>query len=176
MYTTSVEIKRPKPRIRFNIFDVLIILLLIAGVLLILYRAGIFGTSVSFETTATVSFVIGDESGIRDATATYFNVGDSVYLTSSVGKGVSPVGTILSLGTRPHTEERVIDGATVTYTYPSASPTKVEVSGTMKLTGTYGDGGFYIGGRQFAVAGSRIYLCTDKVDFYMTVLSVDVDD
>ena len=156
MYTASTEIKKQKGRIRFNIFDVLIILLIVAGVFLILYKAGVFGTAGAVETTATVSFVIGDESGIRDTTAAYFNAGDSVYLTSYVGKGVSPVGTILSAGIRPHTEERLIDGEAVTYTYPTAPPTKVEVSGTMRLKGTYADGGFYIDGKQFAVAGSQI--------------------
>ncbi len=176
MYTTSTDIKRPRLPARFNVLDILIILIIIAGILLVLYKSGVFGNTDAVEATATVSFVIGAESGIRDTTAQYFNEGDSVFLTSSVGPGVSPVGTITSVKTSVHTEERLIDGEAVTYSYPSDAPTKVEVSGTIRFTGTYADGGFYIGGKQFAVTGGQIYLCTDKVDFYMDVLSVEVED
>lgn len=175
MYTTSTEIKRSRLPAKFNILDILVILILIAGVVLILFRSGVFGSTNAVDTTATVTFVIGAESGIRDSTAQYFSEGDSVFLTSTVAAGAAPVGTIVSLKTSPHTEERLIGDETVTYTYPTESPTKVEVSGTMRFSGTYADGGFYIGGKQFAVVGSQIYLCTDKVDFYMDILSVDVD-
>ncbi len=175
MFSTSTDIKKPRLPAKFNIVDILIILLVVAGIVLLLFRLGAFGTVNAVDTAAVVSFVIGDESGIRDTTAAYFNAGDEVYLTSSVGAGVSPVGKIVSVGVSPHREERLINNEAVTFTYPSDPPTKVEVSGTIRFSGTYADGGFYIGGKQYAAAGSQIYLCTDKVDFYITVISVEVD-
>lgn len=152
----------PKEKARLNIFDVLIIFVIVACIAAIGVR--IYFTSHANISPDTVEITY-EVYGISEDNAAEFIQGKKIYLQSNDAE----VGRIESATVSPAAIEAVDDDGSIT---TANDPYKFTVRGTMTLTGKMSDGGFAVGGQAYISLGSPLSVYTDRNMFTLTVLEI----
>lgn len=151
-----------KEKSRLNIFDVLIIVVVIACVAAI-------GVRVYFTThakTADESAVITYEVyGIAEENAAEFAQGKKVYLQSNDAE-IGIINTVVKSASRVEAVEE--DGSIAVV----GDPYLITVTGKMTLYGKTSDGGFFVGGQIPISLGSSVSVYTDRNMFTLTVVEM----
>lgn len=150
---------------RFNVFDVLIIFIVIACIagIVIRYR---YLSEETMKEQVTVDFIVPDvmastaekmTSAIKGGTIIYLSSGDTI------------IGFIQSVSS---------ENAQVYATNASGAlervnhPTNMDVRGVAVLYGKSGESGFLIGSNTLATLSEVLYVYTDSVEFGMTIISI----
>lgn len=159
---------------RIYIFDVIIIILVIAIGLGIYFRYSLFdlfGNSKN-QVEAVVSFSI---ENIKDTTSYYIDIDDSMYLKEDG----THFGTIIAnsenseqpLSESPASKTIYDNGEYITVSYPSG--TRIDVKGRIKCNGIFGDdGAFMLNGSEYIAPGQTFTVCTETVTVDITILDI----
>ena len=169
-------------KVRFNILDAVIILLVILCIVGICFRYSIMdslGLGQDME-AYTVKFTV---SGMDKTVAEFLSGGNTLYFDNSVKAGklcsVTEFSnfTFVSAGSETlilKTSYNYVDdgnGAVVAAAYPDNKI--VDAEGAFRCEGAYGDDGrFSIGGSRFIAVGQQITLYTDTVTLNITVTDI----
>lgn len=144
---------------RFNIFDVIIIVLILASIGAMVARAHYTANAKKNYAAADVEFSV---LGVSDVTANAIISGQTVYLVDND----SSIGQILSVEVVPSkTTVEDAEGKLIELPHPD----KKDVRGVALLSGIYTDDGFMIDGKYPASAGKTIHVYTPKVDCIFTI-------
>lgn len=148
--------------VRFNIFDVIIIFLVLACIAAIVIRAYFTANIKEDFTSATVEFSV---IGVSENTAASFHPARKIYLAS----GDDEIGSI----------DDVTYGPSAIYAVDSSGkpvsafhPDKKDVHGTATLYGLWTDDGFMINGTVLALAGKTVSVYTQDVECILTIVSI----
>ena len=151
-----------KEKTRLNIFDVLIIFIVVACVAAMGVR--IYFTS--HAKTADESVMITYEVyGISEENAAEFAQGKKIYLQSN---GVE-VGMINSVVKAPSRIEAIEENGDLTVV---GDPYLITVTGKMTLYGKTSDGSFFVNGQTPISLGSSLSVYTDRNMFTLTVIEI----
>ena len=149
---------------RFNLFDVILILALIAcigGIVSHVYFISDLNEQQSDR--ATIAFSV---SGVSERTAETFCVTDCAIYSSENDHLLG------SLVTAAYTNQALSieapDGSLVTVTHPD----KMDITGDMSLTGTWSEDGFLIDGITLATVGKTISVYTNGAVCTVTITGV----
>ena len=170
------------PKVRFNILDAVILLLIILCVVGFFFRYTI-SESLGFETELQDYRVRFEVSGERATLPSQLFKGDVLYTTDGTAAGTlmgvaefSSENTIMAgnqtLLTRP-TEIYVSDkGVPIFVSYPEGS--LIDAEGAFKCEGGYNsDGYFLLGGERYLAVGQTLTLYTDRVKLTITVTEIE---
>lgn len=173
-----MEAQAPKKRsnARFNIVDLLIILIallcvfsLIARYTTVLEKIGVSDQMAQYE----VSFSV---SNLRYTTPNFFQIGDGVYLCDS---NRTYMGTLMSRETGSTDaltitlSSRYVQSESGFVSAYYAENTLVDVSGRILCDGMISDDGYFLlGGDVYLAEGQSLTVCTDLVSFEMTVTAI----
>ena len=156
---------RPTEKTRFNVFDLLIILIVIACIVALVLRIYVFNKN-ALDKKVNVSFSVNN---VMETTAEKMNSsiknGTVVYLTSNN----EVIGYVTSIDTERSTVYVEDENGNPIEVF---HPTNWNVTGTAVLYGTSGDLGFYINGTQRAEINSVVSVYTDTVQFEMTLTDI----
>ncbi len=152
-----------KTGVRFNIFDVLIILAVLACIAAIGVRAYFLATTEEQMQTARVEFVV---KSVSDVTAEAFSKQYStLYLTSTDKE----IGTIINA----YYSAAVVDAETADGTIVRAlHPDKLDIYGFANLSGVWSEDGFLIGGTTLASVGNTVAVYTQDAMCMITIVSI----
>lgn len=153
----------PKEKARLNIFDALIIFVIVACIAAIGVR--IYFTSHTETAPETVEIKY-EVYGISEENAAEFIQGKKIYLQSSNAE----VGRIESVSVSPAKIEAVDDDGNITV---ASDPYKFTVSGKMTLSGKMSDSGFAVNGQELISLGSPLSVYTDRNMFTLTVIEIN---
>ena len=158
-----------KKKIRFNIIDVLIILLIVVSVVGIYFRNHIaewIGMSTDLK-DYSVTFKV---TGIRATSEEYLFAGEKIYLDSpGMELGVIDGNCIVS----PSETYITMDDGTV-IAVPSPRDTYIDVIGDVKCRGAMrSDDGFYLDGSYLITPGMTLKVHTERLDFTVTVTNIE---
>lgn len=156
---------RPVEKSRFNVFDILIILIVVACIATLVLRLYVFN-GVALNKKAEVTFSVNNvmQSTSEEMIKTIQN-GTNLYLTSN-NEIIGYVTEIRAVPSTVFVEDE--DGNQIEVQHP----TNWNVTGTAILYGTEGDLGFYVNGTLRAEINSVIYVYTTRVQFEMTLTSI----
>ncbi len=153
-----------KTGVRFNLFDVLLILAVIACVAgLVLHAYFTDDLTETYAETANITLTV---TGISEKTASAFcRAGASVYLSETDEK----VGQLLDASYDVMIVElENADGVLVNAVHPD----KKTATATAVLTGTWTDDGFLIGGHTLAAIGKTLNIYTENAVCTVTLTGV----
>ena len=167
---------KKRSNVRFNILDFLIVLIvllcvfsLVARYTTVLNDIGISGQLDQYEVSFTVS-------ELRYTTPNFFRIDDAVYLQNDdctyVGQLLSrEIGSTDALTITLSSQYVQQETGFVSAYY--ADNTFVDVSGRILCQGSINtDGYFLLGGNILISEGQKLAVCTDLVNFEMTVTSI----
>ena len=155
----STETK--KSGARFNIFDVIIIVALLACIAAVVVRAYFTANIKDDFSTAKIEFTV---TGVSQYTASAFHADRKLYLASNDDE----IGTVTSASyssSKFYAEDAT--GNLVALSHPE----KKDIYGTATLYGIWTDDGFMINGTILASAGKTIGIYTQDVECTLTILS-----
>ena len=168
--------KAERSRVRFNVLDAFIIILVIAAVVGVYFRYSIldFLKSDMNSEKYVITYSIDD---IRYTTPSYFHVDDKVYFASNG----ELFGTLISesenqgvLSIMPASKEFVASNGDVKNVFYPNSESRVTGKGRLVCEGSYNDdGGFFVDGETYVAAGQIIDVKTETVSVQMRVLSIE---
>ncbi len=149
---------------RFNLFDVTLILVIVACIAGIVLHA--YFTKDLTETYSENAQITIRVAGVSEQTANAFCVaGAPIYLQETDVR----IGTVESAEYAPHTLDlETADGILVKAEHPE----KKDISAVATFTGTWTDDGFLIGGTTLATVGKTLNIYTDNAVCTITVVSV----
>lgn len=156
--------KQPKTGVRFNLFDAILILAVLACIGGIVAHAYfISDLQQTRSENATIVFTV---SGVSEKTADAFaTVGSTVYNAADD----RVLGTIEIAECTPHTLQiENTEGILTTVVHPD----KMNVSGEACFTGTWTEDGFLIGGSLPAIVGKTLNVYTEHAVCTITIVSV----
>lgn len=151
-----------KEKTRLNVFDVLIIFVVVACVAAIGVR--IYFTSHASNNDESV-MITYEVYGISEENADEFAQGKKIYLQS----GGAEVGMINSVEKAPARIEAIKDSGDITVV---GDPYLITVTGKMTLYGKTSDGGFFVDGNTMISLGSSLSVYTDRNMFTLTVIEI----
>ncbi len=151
---------------RFNIFDVIIIFIVLACIAAIIVRAYFTANIKDDFTTAKVEFSV---ISVSEGTASSFHTSRKIYLSSSGDE----IGTIDEVAYAP-SEIYALDAAGKPVS--ASHPDKKDVHGTATLYGIWTDDGFMINGTILALAGKTVNIYTQDVECIMTIISITASE
>ncbi len=158
---SKTQTKKSGPR--FNIFDVLIILAVIACIAAIVLHAYFIKDINENFVLAKVEFTISDIS--QNTASSFCNVHRKIYLQN----GDDEIGTITEATYSP--QKMMVEdaeGKLVEVQHPS----KKQVTGTASIKGLWTEDGFMINGTILATVGSTVNIYTQDAACTITVVSV----
>lgn len=154
---------KKKSGAKFNIFDVLIILAVIACIGAIIVRAFFIDDNQESRNRATIRFTV---ENVSDVTAQAVCItGKTLYLQ----KDDMQVGTITEASA---SAQKIMAEDANGLLVEALHPDKKQVIGTANLTGTWIEDGFLIGGTYLATVGSTLDIYTEEVSCTITILSI----
>lgn len=150
---------------RFNIFDALLILLIVACIVALVLRY-YFNSNRSLEEQVRVRFIV---PSIMETTADTMletlKSGSVLYLTD----GDNVIGYIQSVA-KERSKVYAENGAGELEKVDD--PFLMNVTGVAVLYGKTGESGFYIGGSELATVNDVIYVYSTNVEFAMTLTQI----
>ncbi len=155
-----------KSRLRLNIIDFLIIIVVLGAMVGIAVRAGVVEkvTNRSKLETARISFLIQD---IQESSADYFNAGDEFRsLTHDAF-----FGTLESRQIMP--AEAFISDESGHIIKTHSGNNRIDVRGTLLCEGTFTEDGFLLGGTSFIAPNAYINLQSSSLMVYITVTDIE---
>ena len=138
---------------RFNIFDVIIIFIVLACIAAIIVRAYFTANIKDDFTTAKVEFSV---ISVSENTAASLHPSRKIYLSS----GGDEIGALDAAG-KP---------------VSASHPDKKDVHGTATLYGIWTDDGFMINGTILALAGKTVNIYTQDVECIMTIVGITASE
>lgn len=157
--------KTENRKLRFNIFDALIILAVIACVAAVIIRF-YFISSEPNDEQITVSFVVPSVmKSTADKMTETLKDNKQIYLVSND----TIIGYIISTNSERSVVYGENSGSEVERVY---HPDRMDIKGTAVLYGKTGENGFYIGSTSLATISEIIYVYSDEVEFSMTISSI----
>lgn len=158
-------VKNESQKTRFNIFDIIIIIAVIACIAGVVVRAR-FSSSAMQNDECECEFVI---SAVLPETADKLTKtlksGEKLYLSSND----SEVGYIVnSSSEQASIYVTAFDGSLLSVD----DPTHKNVVGKCVLLGKKSDSGFFIGGNQLATVGDIVYVYSTSAEFALTLTGV----
>lgn len=151
-----------KEKIRLNVFDILIIVAVIACIAAIGVRIYFSTHTKLTNELATVKFEV---VGISEENAAEFKSDKKLYLVS----GNAEIGQIDNAETKAARLEAIDEDGNITVV---SDPIKKTVSGTATLYGVWDGGYFSVNGQIRLSLGSEINVYTDRNRFTLRVLDV----
>ena len=150
---------------RFNVFDILIILIVVACITALVLRLYVFN-GVALNKKVEVSFSVNNimQSTAEEMLKSVQN-GTNLYLTSN-NEVIGYVTDIKAERSTVFVEDENGNQIEVFH------PTNWNIVGTAVLYGTEGDLGFYVNGTTRAEINSVVYVYTTRVQFEMTLTSI----
>ena len=158
--------KRERSRMRLNIIDFLIIIVLIGALAGIAMRFGLVErvTNQAGLTEARISFLVRD---INEDSLDYFGSGDTFY-----DKEHDCVFGNLETKQFMYSEAFVTnENGDIIKAFSENG--RYDVRGTMIGSGTFTDDGFLLGGINYLAPGSTIHVQSRDLDFILTVTAVE---
>ncbi|MBR6049613.1 MAG: DUF4330 family protein [Clostridia bacterium] len=152
----------PKEKKRLNIFDVLIIVVVIACVAAIGVRVYFTTHAQTDDESAVITYEV---YGISEENAAEFAQGKKIYLQSN-GAEIGMINTVVRSASRV---EAIEDDGSITVV---GDPYLITVTGRMTLYGKTSEGGFFIGGQTPISLGSSLSVYTDRNMFTLTVVEM----
>lgn len=150
---------------RFNIFDALIILVVLACIAAIIARY-YFISSDSLDEQVSVEFIV---PGVMDSTAQAMTdaikSGTVIYLSDG-DQTIGFIQSIYSESSKVYATNAVGDIERVNH------PSEMDIKGVAVLYGTSGKSGFLIGGNKLATVSDVVFVYTTDIEFAMTVTSI----
>lgn len=154
-----------KKSVRFNVFDVLIILVALACVAAIIVRAK-FISGDTLDEKITIGFIVpGVMKSTADKMTADLTEGAKLYLSSTDEE----IGYIVSIGSEKSTVYAENESGEIKRV---EHPNSMNVTGVCVLYGKTGTDGFLIGGTTAATLSEVIYVYSDTIDFSMTITNV----
>ena len=144
---------------RFNVFDVIIILALLACIAAIVIRAYFTANIENDFTTAKIEFTVKE---VSDYTAEALKENTTLYIAA----GDDEIGTVDTVTYSP-AELYAEDASGVLV--PASHPDKKDVRGTATLYGIWTDDGFMINGTVSASVGKTVNVYTQDVACTLTI-------
>ncbi len=150
---------------RFNIFDALLILVILACIVALAFRY-YYNSKDSLDEKVTVTFIVPGimqstadtmTEKIKSGTVLYLSDGDTII---GYVQGVYSENSKIYAESEDGKIERVDD------------PFLMDVKGTAVLYGKSGEDGFYIGGNKLATVSDVVYVYTTDVEFAMTLVDI----
>lgn len=168
--------KTERGRVRFNVLDAFIIILVIAAVVGVYFRYSILDFLRS-DMNAEKYVVTYSMDDIRYTTPNYIHADDKVYFASSG----ELFGTIIResenqgvLNIMPASKEFVDSKGDVKEVFYPNSESRVTAKGKLVCEGYYDpEGGFFVDGNTYIAAGQTIEVRTETVSVRMSVLSIE---
>ena len=157
-------------KVKFNATDVLIILLILACIASVCYKA-FFAESLAPESDLSEYRIYFKIDDIKSTSLAYFVPGDNVRLTSSdekVGMLEGIVQSLLAVGAYNDNGEEVF--------YPSIDKsndeTRYSVYGNITVKGKMTDGGFLLGGERYIAPNSTLAIITEHIETEIKIISI----
>ncbi len=160
--TTVTAKKKLKP----NVVDFLIILIILGVIASLALRAGVLNKSVSNHTEmqeAVVSFLVLD---INNNSGEYFRVNETFYIKNPVLK----LGELTSVQIMP--AEVFVSGEDGKMVKTYSNNARIDVRGTFASEGIFSDAGFLLGGSTYIAPGSKLEV--QSADISVTMMITDV--
>jgi len=157
--------KKAKMKLKPNVIDFLIVLVVIGAVVGIALRSGVVSEIARTDEleTAQISFLILD---INDNSGNYFNVGDSFRSTAYDME----LGVIESVQFMPAEAYIAAEDGRLIKTYSNNG--RIDVRGTMSAKGLFRDVGFLLGGTQYIAPGSTLHVQSKYMDVSLTITDI----
>lgn len=150
---------------RFNIFDALLILVIVACIAALVFRY-YYNSKDSLDEQVRVSFIVPEVmESTADTMTEKLRMGTVIYLSD----GDSIIGYIQSVSKEP-SKVYVENGAGNVERVDH--PFSMDVRGVAVLYGRSGENGFYIGGSKLATVSDVIYVYSTDVEFSMTLTGI----
>ena len=151
-----------KEKKRLNIFDVLIIVVVIACVAAIGVRVYFTANVNNADESVVITYEV---YGISAENAEEFTQGKKIYLQSNDAE-VGIINTVIKNASRV---EAIDDDGTITVV---GDPYLITVTGKMTLYGKTSDSGFFVNGQTQISLGSSLSVYTDRNMFTLTVVEM----
>ncbi len=163
MNETTVKTKK---KIKPNVIDFLIILVVLGAIVGIALRAGVVEkvTVGNNQESARVSFLILD---INDRSGDYFRIGDQFYSPTLK----TQLGELESVQIMPAEVFISSQDGNLIKTYSNNN--RIDVRGTFLCSGTFSDLGFLLGGNNYIAPGSTVQIQSPYIDVTMTVTDIE---
>ena len=157
--------KKTRAKLKPNVIDFLIVLVIIGAVVGIALRSGAVSEIVRSDEleTAQVSFLILD---INDNSGNYFNVGDSFRSTAYEQE----LGVIDSVQFMPAEAFITSEDGRLIKTYSNNG--RIDVRGTMSSKGMFSEVGFLLGGNQYIAPGNTLHVQSKYMDVSLTITDI----
>lgn len=152
---------------RFNIFDALLILLILACIAALVFRY-YYNSKDAVGEQVKVSFIVpAIMPSTADAMTEKLRMGTVLYLSD----GDSVIGYIQSVTKAP---SKVYAENSSGKLERIDNPLSMDVIGTAVLYGRSGESGFYIGGNKLATVSDVIYVYSTDIEFSMSLTGIGV--
>lgn len=171
MSKTATDAKPAGGKLRLNIIDFLIVVVILGAIIGITLRFGLVEriTNQSGLTSARISFLILD---INDESWNYFSVGDRFI----DAEHDCELGVLESRQFIP-AEAFIVNEYGEIFKRNSGNEQRIDVRGVLVGEGTFTDDGFLLGGTNYIAPGSTVHMQSSNIDVYMTVTAIEkVDD
>ncbi len=153
-------------KLRLNIIDFLIVIVIIGAVIGIALRMGVVErvTNQSNLEDARISFLVKD---IQESSADYFKIGD-VFKAENLD---CSFGKLESRQFMP--AEAFIVNETGVLIKTHSSNNRIDVRGTVVGSGTFTDEGFLLAGINFIAPGSDVHIQSSDIDVTVTITAIE---
>lgn len=171
MGKTATDTKPAGGKLRLNIIDFLIVVVILGAIIGITLRFGLVEriTNQSGLTSARISFLILD---INDESWNYFAVGDRFI----DAEHDCELGVLESRQFIP-AEAFIVNEYGEIFKRNSGNEQRIDVRGVLVGEGTFTEDGFLLGGTNYIAPGSTVHMQSANIDVYMTVTAIEkVDD
>lgn len=166
MSVENNEVKPAKTKLRLNIIDFLIVVVILGAIIGITLRYGLVEriTNQSGLTSARISFLILD---INDESSNYFTIGDKfVDATNDCELGVLESRQFIPA------EAFIVNEYGEIFKRNSEND-RIDVRGVLLGEGTFTEDGFLLGGTNYIAPGSSIHMQSSNIDVYITVTAIE---
>ena len=148
---------------RFNIFDILILLAILASIAAIGVRVYFLASGEENVQTTRVEFVV---KGVSEVTAQNFA---KQYATLYLDSTDAEIGAIISATyTAASVEAENEEGKLVIASHPD----KMDIHGYANISGTWSEDGFLVGGTELASVGKTVTVYTQDATCMITIVSI----
>ena len=157
--------KKAKAKLKPNVIDFLIVLVVIGAAIGIALRSGAMDNIAKAQKleAAQISFLILD---INDNSGNYFNVGDSFRSTAYE----QDLGVIESVQFMPAEAFITTEDGRLIKTYSNSG--RIDVRGTLSAKGVFSEVGFLLGGTQYIAPGNTIHVQSKYMDVSITITDI----
>ncbi len=161
-----------KKKMKFNILDVVVILIIAVLILAYCFRSNIFANTLSVSEPSEMKVSVKVE-GVRIYTVDAFSVGDNIYDRETGNL----LGKISEITYEPSYESVKLDGTQTEDGTAKAvlleSPGRYDLYITFDATGKISDEGSYINGNKLVAPNSSLSISTQKVITEGKIVSVN---